>query len=216
VPRPDPLLPQGNSSPYRVNNVTYTVLASPAQYRERGVASWYGMKFDGRATANGEIFDVYGATAAHRSLPIPCYVRVTNLQNQRAVVLRVNDRGPFHPGRLIDLSYGAAVQLGFAQQGTAEVLVESIDLAGVDDRRGRTAEGYRFLQLGAYALPDMARALALEVEARWGYPTQVSPVDTGGQRLYRVRVGPFSDAAALEAAFVQLSNSGYGVAQRLP
>ena len=113
----------------------YTVRASARGYREQGVASWYGMKFQGRPTANGEIFDVFGATAAHRSLPIPTYVRVTNLGNDRSVVLRVNDRGPFHPDRLIDLSYGAALQLGFAEQGTAAVLVESLDLAGVDDRR---------------------------------------------------------------------------------
>ena len=125
IPRPDPILVEGNRSPYEVNGAFYTVHGSARGYREQGVASWYGMKFQGRPTANGEIFDVYGATAAHRSLPIPTYVRVTNLENDRTVILRVNDRGPFHPERLIDISYGAALQLGFAERGTATVLIES-------------------------------------------------------------------------------------------
>ena len=111
TPRPDPLLAEGNRSPYEVNGARYAVRVSAQGYRERGVASWYGMKFQGRPTANGEIFDVYGATAAHRSLPIPTYVRVTNLGNDRTVVLRVNDRGPFHSDRLIDLSYGRLCSL---------------------------------------------------------------------------------------------------------
>lgn len=216
VPRPDPLLPNGNASPYEVNGQTYTVLATHRGYREQGTASWYGMKFQGRPTANGEIFDVFGATAAHRSLPIPSYVRVTNLRNQRSLLLRVNDRGPFHPDRLIDLSYGAAKQLGFAEQGTAPVLVESIDLAGVDDRRTSPALTYRYLQLGAYQSLDTANQVVREVIDRWGYPAMTSPVDIEGKRLQRVRVGPFVDPQALERARATLMEGGHLSPQRLP
>jgi rare lipoprotein A len=216
TPRPDPLLAEGNRSPYEVNGARYAVRVSAQGYRERGVASWYGMKFQGRPTANGEIFDVYGATAAHRSLPIPTYVRVTNLGNDRTVVLRVNDRGPFHPDRLIDLSYGAALQLGFAEQGTASVLVESLDLAGVDDRRELKAATYRYLQLGAYSSESAAGELSSEISSTWAYPVSVSAVDTDGRRLHRVRVGPFDDMRALERARAVLIEAGYPAPQPLP
>ena len=216
TPRPDPLLAEGNRSPYEVNGAHYTVRASARGYREQGVASWYGMKFQGRPTANGEIFDVYGATAAHRSLPIPTYVRVTNLSNDRTVVLRVNDRGPFHPDRLIDLSYGAALQLGFAEQGIATVLVESLDLAGVDDRRGLEAATYRYLQLGAYTSETAAGELGSEISSTWAYPVSVSAVDSGGRRLHRVRVGPLSNMQALARARAALSGAGYPAPQPLP
>ena len=216
TPRPDPLLAEGNRSPYEVNGARYAVRVSAQGYRERGVASWYGMKFQGRPTANGEIFDVYGATAAHRSLPIPTYVRVTNLENDRSVVLRVNDRGPFHPDRLIDLSYGAALQLGFAEQGTASVLVESLDLAGVDDRRELKTATYRYLQLGAYSSESAAGELSSEITSTWAYPVWVSTVDTDGRRLHRVRVGPFDDMRALERARAVLIEAGYPAPQPLP
>jgi len=209
-------LPQGNRSPYQVNGEWYTVLAKAKGYREQGIASWYGMKFQGRLTSNGETFDVFAATAAHRSLPIPSYVRVTNLSNEESVVLRVNDRGPFHPDRLIDVSYGAAVQLGFAEQGTAVVQVESIDLEGIDDRRELDGTSYRYLQLGAYASELAAQQLCEEISERWGYPVTVTAVDTEGERLYRVRLGPFSGADELESARAELIAAGYPSPQRLP
>ena len=135
IPRPDPILSAGNKSPYTVLGKSYTILDDVSGYRERGIASWYGSKFNGRKTSNGEIFDLYLATAAHKTLPIPCYAKVTNLNNGKTVIVRVNDRGPFHSERLIDLSYGAAVKLGYMEQGTAPVEVEVLDIAGVDDRR---------------------------------------------------------------------------------
>ena len=116
----------GNKSPYTVQGRSYEVLDSSSHYRASGIASWYGTKFHGKHTANGEIYNLFGATAAHRSLPLPSYVRVTNLTNERSVLLRVNDRGPFRDDRIIDLSYGAALTLGFAEQGTAPVLVEAV------------------------------------------------------------------------------------------
>ncbi len=127
VPRAEPRSHYGNRSPYVVLGKTYTVLPSASGYLERGVASWYGTKFDGRATSSFEPYDVYQFSAAHRTLPLPSYARVTNLDNGRSVIVRINDRGPFHEGRLIDLSYAAAVKLGVNVHGTANVEVRGID-----------------------------------------------------------------------------------------
>ncbi len=127
IPKVELRTAAGNTSPYTVLGKRYTLLDDPNGYSEVGVASWYGRKFQGRKTANGEIYDMYGMTAAHLSLPIPSYVRVTNLSNKKSVIVRVNDRGPFHGNRIIDLTYSAAKKLGYQKQGTAKVLVEYID-----------------------------------------------------------------------------------------
>ena len=216
VPRPDPILAFGNKSPYTIDGVTYTVLSDHSGYRERGVASWYGAKFAGHETSNGEIFDPYEPTAAHRTLPLPSYVRVTNLANGRSVVVRVNDRGPFHPERLIDLSYAAAVKLGFADRGTARVDVEVLELEGVDDRRSVALGIYRYLQIGAFSSELSARLLQGEVEALVAAPVAVSSVETGGARLYRVRVGPVHDSRQLESVRRTLVENGYEAGQPLP
>ncbi len=216
VPRPDPILSAGNKSPYRVNGVTYEVLTDYRNYREQGIASWYGAKFDGYETSNGEIFDLYQATAAHKTLPIPTYARVTNLDNGRSVVVRVNDRGPFHPDRIIDLSYAAAVKLGYMEHGTARVEVEVVDVTGVDDRRGAVAGDYRYLQLGAFSARDSAARLQGEVQALAAAPVVVSEVETGSGLLYRVRVGPFKDGKQLQAAQQRLVENGYARGQPLP
>ena len=216
VPRPDPLLPAGNTSPYVIEGREYRVLATAAGYDETGVASWYGTKFHGQRTANGEIYDLYLATAAHRSLPLPSYARVTNLRNGRQIVVRVNDRGPFHSERLIDLSYAAAVRLGFAERGTTEVRVEVIELAGVDDRRGIQGGEYRYLQLGAFSSLRSAQELRDSVSAMVEVPVRVSPVDVGGQRLNRVRVGPVNDGRELQRLRDLLMARGYSPGLALP
>jgi rare lipoprotein A len=127
VPHPEPLSRYGNRSPYAVLGKNYTILPSAAGYLERGMASWYGTKFDGRVTSSFEPYDLTQFTAAHRTLPLPSYARVTNLENGRSVIVRINDRGPFHEGRLIDLSYAAAIKLGVNVHGTAMVEVRGID-----------------------------------------------------------------------------------------
>lgn len=127
VPKVELIRKAGNKSPYTVFGKTYQVLPSNKGYRERGVASWYGKKFHGRKTSNGETYDMYAMTAAHRSLAIPSYVKVTNLDNGRTVIVRVNDRGPFHGGRIIDLSYAAAKKLDYSAKGVANVEVVAID-----------------------------------------------------------------------------------------
>jgi rare lipoprotein A len=216
VPRADPILAAGNISPYTVNGVRYEVLEDASSYKQSGIASWYGTKFHGHETSNGEIFDLYRATAAHKTLPIPSYARVTNLDNGRSVVVRVNDRGPFHDDRLIDLSYAAAVKLGYMEQGTAPVEVEVIRIAGVDDRRDATNGSYRYLQLGAYGSQASALRLQSELRALLHAPVSVSPVQSGDDLLYRVRVGPVADSDELLAVQQKLQESGYGAGQPLP
>ncbi|MEM6985817.1 MAG: septal ring lytic transglycosylase RlpA family protein [Pseudomonadota bacterium] len=126
VPTDEPFADLGNKSPYSVNGRFYYVMEDPTHYRARGVASWYGKKFHGRKTSSGEVFDMYSMTAAHRNLPLPTYLEVTNLDNGEVAIVRVNDRGPFVDDRLIDLSYAAAVKLGLADAGTANVEVRAI------------------------------------------------------------------------------------------
>jgi rare lipoprotein A len=125
-PKAEPLHRYANR-PYQVFGKEYVPLAFVQPYRQRGVASWYGKKFHGQRTASGEAYDMYAMTAAHPTLPIPSYARVTRVATGRSVIVRINDRGPFHQGRMIDLSYAAALKLGFAHLGSAEVELESIE-----------------------------------------------------------------------------------------
>jgi rare lipoprotein A len=127
VPRQEFKTRSGNPETYEIDGVSYRVLNTSAGYREQGIASWYGGYFHGRTTSSGDIYDMYLMTAAHKSLPLPTYVRVTNLENGLAVVLRVNDRGPFVGDRIIDLSFTAATKLGMADSGTARVEVVALD-----------------------------------------------------------------------------------------
>ena len=125
VPKIEPRSRGGNKSPYRISGKQYWVMPSSLGYSATGTASWYGSKFHGHLTSNGETYNMFSMTAAHKSLPIPTYVKVTNLNNGRHVIVRVNDRGPFHGDRLIDLSYAAATKLGYAKQGTAPVRIKA-------------------------------------------------------------------------------------------
>ena len=127
VPRQEFKSRGGNPETYEIDGVTYRVLDTSEGYREEGIASWYGGYFHGRTTSSGDVYDMYLMTAAHKSLPLPTYVRVTNLANGRVVVLRVNDRGPFVGERIIDLSFTAATKLGMADSGTARVEVVALD-----------------------------------------------------------------------------------------
>jgi len=130
IPKDEPLSPKGNDSPYEFAGKKYEVLPKAQSYSAIGIASWYGKQFQGKRTASGERFDMFSMTAAHRSLPLPSYVKVTNLSNNKSVVVRINDRGPFIKGRLIDVSYAAAVKLGLIATGHARVKM-LIPLVGV-------------------------------------------------------------------------------------
>jgi rare lipoprotein A len=127
IPKVEPHSRGGNKSSYEVWGKSYSVMASSLGFKERGLASWYGQKFHGHLTSNGETYDMYAMSAAHKSLPLPTYARITNLANNKTVIVRVNDRGPFHGDRVIDLSYAAASKLDYRKTGVAEVLVEAID-----------------------------------------------------------------------------------------
>lgn len=217
VPRPEIPGRAGNYSPYTVLGKTYEVLPSGKGYQEQGVASWYGSKFHGRKTSNGEVFDAWGMTAAHKTLPIPAYLRVTNLDNGLTAVVRLNDRGPFHDDRILDLSYAAAVKLGFAERGTAPVRVEVIDFSPEEIASAMPADrlqqpvgeesGDLYLQVGAFRNPASAANLRNRIEALTGRLVRVIST-TGAEPLHRVRVGPLPDVgevAQVKAVLEQAS-----------
>jgi rare lipoprotein A len=153
VPQRDVIRGAGNKSPYTVLGETYQIMPTGRGFRQRGMGSWYGTKFHGRKTSNGEDYDVYSMTAAHKTLPIPCYVRVTNLENGRKAVVRVNDRGPFLHNRIIDLSYAAATKLGYANKGTALLEIEYIDTNNLVDASFKVAPMAPPLKPTPYAGP---------------------------------------------------------------
>ncbi|MBP0048186.1 septal ring lytic transglycosylase RlpA family protein [Marinobacterium sp. AK62] len=220
VPRHEPHSRWGNKSPYKVLGKRYYVLPSADGYRERGIASWYGKKFHGHTTSNGEVYDMYQMSAAHKSLPLPSFVRVTNLDNNRQVVVRVNDRGPFHDRRLIDLSYAAAYRLGMLQTGTARVEVEAITPGQNDIRmlasQGRSAVSSdraaitgRTLQVAALSSAVNANGLAERLQSLLQEPARVVGVERGDRMLYRVHLGPLTGQHTLNWLLQQLSQAGY-------
>lgn len=193
VPRWEPYSAGGNKSPYEVRGETYYVLSTSKGYKEEGIASWYGHKFHGHLTSNGETYDMYGMSAAHKTLPIPSYVRVTNQDNGRSVIVRVNDRGPFHEGRIIDLSYAAAAKLGYHKRGTANVLVESIDLSEPD----------RYVQIGAFGSLDNARNFRRQAELWAKTAFRIKP-EAG---IFKVQIGPLkTEKEALDMLSLAKSN----------
>lgn len=216
IPQADPILRFGNMSPYVIDGVTYNVLEDYRDYREQGTASWYGAKFSGHKTSNGELYDLYQPSAAHKTLPIPSYARVTNLDNGKSIVVRVNDRGPFHSDRIIDLSYAAAVKLGYMEQGTAQVEVEVMEVVGVEDRRDPLYGNYRYLQLGAFGREASAQTLVEALKPLLTAEVFVSVAESDGTLLYRVRVGPVDDKSHLLAVQQQLQDIGYDAGQPLP
>lgn len=223
VPRYEPRRAAGNRSPYTVWGKQYTVLSDTSNYVERGTASWYGEKFHGHRTSNGEVFDMYAMSAAHKNLPIPSYARVTNLDNGRSVIVRVNDRGPFHDDRLIDLSYAAAIKLGYQERGTARVEVAAITVApdGAFRVAGDSAPelppsdvaagaSALFVQLGSFRQQAPAQMMAEQAGALVPYAVRVREVDTASGRFHRVQVGPFQDSELAQRARQQLAENGFG------
>lgn len=219
TPRVEPLA-RGPNRPYTVMGKRYVPDTSGQPYRKRGIASWYGRKFHGNLTSNGERYDMFAMTAAHTSLPIPSYVRVTRVSNGKSVIVRVNDRGPFLHSRVIDLSYAAAHRLGIVQAGSAEVVVERIMpeqiRAGTWRSGGATVasspaprpanlsntdshNGPMYVQIGAFR--DQANAQSLATQAAGQIPVN-APVEVaaGPDQVYRVRVGPFNSREAAERA----------------
>lgn len=202
VPQVEPRSERGNPKTYRVFGKTYRTMDSADGYYATGLASWYGRKFHGRSTSSGEPYDMLKLTAAHRALPLPTYLRVTNLENGRTTLVRVNDRGPFHSDRIIDLSFGAAYKLGFAHRGTARVRLEVWSPDETPAAQARTdrvlaevpAPPRRFvLQAGAFRNLASADALKASLERLTGSRAYV--VRVSDEALYRVRLGPVENEA---------------------
>lgn len=204
IPQNEPRARYGNHSPYTVLGKTYTVLPASKGYHERGIASWYGSKFHGRRTSSGEPYDMHLATAAHKSLPLPTYAEVTNLDNGRKMIVKINDRGPFHKGRIIDLSYAAAIKLGVDKTGTARIDVRAIDVETSKRRSVKVADG-TFLQVGAFSKRATAEALAGKMMT-----AQLKPVSVKKSRgLYKVWIGPYSSEAEIEDCRRRVVELGY-------
>jgi rare lipoprotein A len=211
VPHPEPRARNGNPPFYDVLGHRYFVLASAEGYVERGVASWYGPTFHGVATAMGETYDMYAMTAAHKTLPLPAYARVTNLRNGRSIVVRINDRGPFVANRLIDLSYTAAAKLDMLRDGTTLVEVRAISpgepAAHALTRAVETPPQELFIQAGAFAEPGNAQRLYERLRAA-GLEKAFVMAPTGAQHLYRVRVGPVASVSDFDALSARLAELG--------
>ncbi|BAT72127.1 rare lipoprotein A [Thermosulfidibacter takaii ABI70S6] len=180
----------------------------PTGWKQRGLASWYGPKFHGRKTASGERFNMYSLTAAHKTLPLGTYVKVKNLKNGRAVVVKINDRGPFVRGRIIDLSYAAAKKLGMIKDGVVPVEITVIGKPQeVVDRYSLYNFGYYYVQIGSFKDWFNAIRLAQKVKTT-GFPVEIRPVDIEGERFYRVLVGPYTRVGAQRVAY-RLKREGY-------
>jgi len=230
VPRIEPRSHYGNPAFYDVFGRRYYVLPSSVGYLERGVASWYGPGFHEIRTSTGEPYDMYAMTAAHKTLPLPAYVRVTNLQNGRSVTVRVNDRGPFVANRIIDLSYTAAAKLDMLQHGTAMVEVRAIDptaasiLAATIPANSTASAAAApavtappgaalYVQAGAFASPENAERLASRLRGG-GYGNIFVRADVlAGRKLYRVRIGPVPDVPEFDRIVAALGKAGIGDAR---
>ncbi|WP_083499530.1 septal ring lytic transglycosylase RlpA family protein [Thioalkalivibrio nitratireducens] len=220
VPRDEPRSRYGNPPEYEVFGQRYRTLVSSEGFEQRGLASWYGTKFHGRRTSSGEPYDMFAMTAAHRSLPLPSFVEVTNLNNGRRVIVRVNDRGPFVAGRVIDLSYAAAYRLGMLERGVAPVLVRAAGPrdheAGpvrVADQGGANHESIdsgempaddRFIQVGAFASRVAAERVQADLRDLGFDAVRITTFEAANGALHRVRIGPLVDPLAVQDATERL------------
>ena len=235
TPRAEPYSRGGNPPFYEVFGKRYYVLPSHHGYKEEGVASWYGKKFHGRHTSNGEVFDMYAISAAHKTLPIPTFARVTNLRNGKSVVVRINDRGPFVNNRLIDLSYAAAQKLDMVRDGTTLVSVEAISMesliesppiapvmetAAVEQRStleqvsaapepaAQETNAAVYVQVGAFAEAGNAERLAARLTLN-GIDNVFVRSDPGdGIAVYRVRFGPVQSIEDYDRSIALLDSMG--------
>ena len=219
IVKEEPLSRIGNRSPYMVNGRSYAVMSNPVTYRRKGLASWYGTKFHGRLTSNGEKYDMYKLTAAHKHLPLPSFVEVINLDNSKSTIVRVNDRGPFHDDRVIDLSYAAAVKLGFSESGIARVHIKLItESDSTDDvlTSGVEIKERFFLQLTGFEKLKEADAIArlLRGIEQIIYPPVVTRI--GNQSGYQLRIGPLrtrNEAEKLQALAIMSDIPPFAIVQ---
>lgn len=213
VPRVESRSLYGNKSPYTVLGNSYRVLPSARGYDERGIASFYGNKFHGYKTSSLETYDMYAFSAASTTLPLPSYARVTNLENGKSVIVRINDRGPFHQNRLIDLSYAAAVKIGIWPKGTGLVEVRGIDPGNPAQELPpptvvRTGHPGIYLQVGAFSDADNAERLAQRLRQANVGAVQVMDAEVNGRRVRRVRVGPLADVDRADQVSTRIEGMG--------
>jgi rare lipoprotein A len=220
VPKVEPLSKYGNPHYYDVDGRRYYVLASAKGFHQRGVASWYGTKFHGHRTSSGEPYSMYAMTAAHKTLPIPTYVEVNDLDNGKKIVVRVNDRGPFADGRIIDLSYIAAKKLGIDKAGTANVEIRAIDprtynkphLARKKDST-REPPGQLYLQVGAFTDHKNATQLLTRLVNNTTENVLINRKSEGDENLYRVRIGPLNSESEAQRIRNKLGSLGIDAPQ---
>jgi rare lipoprotein A len=230
IPKAEPPSVYGNKSPYSVLGETYKILPNTNGYVERGIASWYGNKFHGHMTSIFEPYDMYAYTAAHKTLPLPCYARVTNLENGASVIVRINDRGPFAENRIIDLSYVAAVKLGIWQKGTGLVEVRAIDPAHPDLAKApeparakavstrnvssavppKTPNPTIYLQIGAFGEAVNAEHAASAVRAAHLGDVRIVQAQVNGKTIRRVQIGPLRDVDEADRLTPKLRDLGLG------
>jgi rare lipoprotein A len=214
TPRAEPRSRYGNPASYVVNGQRYHVMQSSQGYVERGIASWYGTKFHGRRTSSGETYNMYAMTAAHKSLPLPTYAQVTNLKNGRSIVVKINDRGPFHDNRIIDLSYAAAAKLGILKQGTGLVEVRAIgpgqELTPAPATAMKMAQksGDLFIQVGAFSSRYNADRLAEQLANSLSREIRIRQTANGTSAVFRVQVGPLVSIAQADDLTLQLTQLG--------
>lgn len=203
----------GNPHSYVVNGKRYYVLPTAEGYKKRGIASWYGTKFHGQLTSTREAYNMYDMTAASPELPIPCYAKVTNLTNGRAIIVKINDRGPFAPNRIIDLSYAAATKLDITHHGTALVEVETIVPQGPSITNNAqyqaTQPGKLYLQAGAFHSHSNAISYKHQLQAAIHEPIRVVTQRGPSNILYLVQIGPIDNANDSDKIKRQLTSAGY-------
>lgn len=220
IPKNEVRSKYGNPKNYKVLGKWYSVRESSTGYKEKGISSWYGKKFHGHRTSSGETYNMYAMTAAHKTLPLPTYVRVTHLKNGRSIVVKVNDRGPFHQGRIIDLSYAAAKKLGVTATGTAAVEVVALDPNNYKNRQSYQPKINKtsalatyplksnfklFLQVGAFSNQDNANKLKRRL-SRMFKQQQIHSEFLSEKNIYRVRIGPLASIADADKLSIFLNN----------
>ncbi len=210
VPRSEPFSKTGNK-PYVVFGKRYVPLKSNTGFKQKGTASWYGKKFHGKRTSSGEAYDMYKMTAAHTVLPIPSYAQVTNVNNGRSVIVRINDRGPFKHNRVMDLSYAAALKLDVVKTGTGQVEIVAIseNKPGSKKAVSGKAEQQIFIQMGAFSNQNSAYKLQKRLQADGFSSTDIERVKQNGLSLYRVRLGPLQKQDDIDFILGDLQHAGY-------
>lgn len=208
VPRYEPWSTSGNPEFYVVLGETYHVLSTNKNYRQQGIASWYGTKFHQKKTATGEVYDMWAMTAAHKTLPIPSYVQVTNLDNQRSIIVRVNDRGPFHAHRIIDLSFAAAARLGLEKAGTGFVDVVAIQPGDVKASTNSEPAKKVYYQVGAFATQENATLLQESLSAVQLTKHRIVTVSELESKLFKVQIGPISSVTEADIINAKLKEIG--------